>query len=83
MAEIMVHFLEMWVRLFLIGQWHQIQILACIINIKVTKKLPVRKGEIAPWFDEPRGGIQYMLDPDFVKGNKESYEIKKKVLLMH
>ncbi len=38
---------------------------------KVTKELPVRKGEIAPWFDEPGGGIQYMLDPDFVKKIKE------------
>ena len=37
----------------------------------MTKELPVRKGEIAPWFDEPGGGTQYMLDPDFVK------EIKK------
>ena len=38
---------------------------------KVNKEIPVRKGEIAPWFDEPGGGTQYMLDPDFVK------EIKK------
>jgi len=38
---------------------------------KVTRELPVRKGEIAPWFDEPGGGTQYMLDPDFVKEIKE------------
>ena len=26
----------------------------------------MRKGEIAPWFDEPGGGTQYKIDPDFV-----------------
>ncbi len=44
---------------------------------KVTKELPVRKGEIAPWFDEPRGGIQYMLDPDFVKEIKKVMKSKE------
>lgn len=33
---------------------------------KVTDEIPVQKGEIAPWFDQPGGGIQYKLDPNFV-----------------
>jgi len=40
---------------------------------QVCKELPVKKGEIAPWFDEPGGGTQYQLDPAFVD------EIKKKL----
>ena len=34
---------------------------------RVNKEIPVRKGEIVPWFDEPGGGTQYMLDPNFVE----------------
>ncbi|HHZ06204.1 MAG TPA: glycohydrolase toxin TNT-related protein [Clostridiales bacterium] len=32
----------------------------------VKKELPVRRGVIAPWFDEPGLGVQFMLDPTFV-----------------
>ncbi|MEG0416684.1 MAG: TNT domain-containing protein, partial [Erysipelothrix sp.] len=34
---------------------------------EILKEIPVREGIIAPWFNQPGGGIQYMLDPDFVK----------------
>lgn len=33
----------------------------------VAREMPVRKGKIAPWFDQPRGGIQYQIDPGFVE----------------
>lgn len=29
---------------------------------KVTKDLPVRKGIIQAWFDQPGGGIQYKMN---------------------
>ena len=32
---------------------------------EVVKPIGVRAGKIAPWFDQPGGGIQYML-PDLV-----------------
>ena len=32
---------------------------------EVVRPFPVREGEIAPWFDQPGGGIQYKLDPNF------------------
>lgn len=34
---------------------------------EVKKSIPVRAGIIAPWFDQPGGGIQYQLDPEFVQ----------------
>lgn len=33
----------------------------------VAREMPVRKGKIAPWFDQPGGGIQYQIDPGFVE----------------
>ena len=33
---------------------------------EVTRPLPVREGTVAPWFDQPGGGIQFQLEPDFV-----------------
>lgn len=33
----------------------------------VEREMPVRKGKIAPWFDQPGGGIQYQIDPGFVE----------------
>jgi len=33
----------------------------------VVKELPVYEGQIAPWFDEPGGGIQYYLTEDIDK----------------
>lgn len=37
-----------------------------IQSVYCKKELPVREGTIAPWFDEPGLGTQYMLDPTFV-----------------
>lgn len=34
---------------------------------EILMDLPVLKGKIAPWFDQPGGGIQYKLDPSFVE----------------
>lgn len=33
----------------------------------VAREMPVRKGKIAPWFDQPGGGIQYQIDLGFVE----------------
>lgn len=33
----------------------------------VAREMPVLKGKIAPWFDQPGGGIQYQIDPGFVE----------------
>lgn len=33
----------------------------------VAREMSVRKGKIAPWFDQPGGGIQYQIDPGFVE----------------
>ena len=33
----------------------------------VAREMPVRKGKIAPWFDQPGGGIQSQIDPGFVE----------------
>lgn len=33
----------------------------------VAREMPVRKGKIAQWFDQPGGGIQYQIDPGFVE----------------
>lgn len=33
----------------------------------VAREMPVRKGKIAPWFDQLGGGIQYQIDPGFVE----------------
>lgn len=33
---------------------------------EVMDDIPMREGEIAPWFDQPGGGIQYQMDPTFV-----------------
>ncbi len=33
---------------------------------EVLKDIKVRKGDIASWFDQPGGGTQYKLDPEFV-----------------
>lgn len=39
-----------------------------IYNKYVVKKLlPVQKGVIASWFDQPGGGIQYKLEDNFVE----------------
>ena len=34
---------------------------------EILMDLPVLKGKIAPWFDQPGGGIQFKLDPFFAK----------------
>lgn len=34
---------------------------------EILMDLPVLKGKIAPWFDQPGGGIQFKLDPSFVE----------------
>ena len=34
---------------------------------EILMDLPVLKGEIAPWFNQPGGGIQFKLDPFFAK----------------
>lgn len=34
---------------------------------KIKREIPMRQGEIAPWFDEVGGGIQYQINPEFVK----------------
>ena len=33
----------------------------------VAREMPVRKGNIAPWFVQPGGGILYQIDPGFVE----------------
>lgn len=33
----------------------------------VAREMPVCKGKIAPWFDQPGGGIQYQIDLGFVE----------------
>lgn len=30
-----------------------------LVEIEVLKDIPCSSGEIAPWFDQPGGGIQY------------------------
>ncbi|QUI25087.1 glycohydrolase toxin TNT-related protein [Vallitalea pronyensis] len=37
---------------------------------EVNGDIPVRKGTIASWFDQPGGGIQYQIDPVFVESIK-------------
>lgn len=39
--------------------------------------MPVRKGKIAPWFDQPGGGIQYQIDPGFVSSIKSKLRPKE------
>ncbi|GAA0086260.1 hypothetical protein UT300007_26990 [Clostridium sp. CTA-7] len=34
---------------------------------EIKREIPMRRGEIAPWFDEVGGGIQYQIDPIFDK----------------
>lgn len=34
---------------------------------EIKREIPMRQGEIAPWFDEVGGGIQYQINPEFVK----------------
>lgn len=33
---------------------------------EILKPLPMQSGEIAPWFNQPGGGIQYTFDPKFI-----------------
>lgn len=33
---------------------------------EIKREIPMRQGEIAPWFDEVGGGIQYQINPEFV-----------------
>ncbi|WP_207670496.1 TNT domain-containing protein, partial [Clostridium sartagoforme] len=34
---------------------------------EIKREIPMRQEEIAPWFDEVGGGIQYQINPEFVK----------------
>lgn len=43
----------------------------------VAREMPVRKGKIAPWFDQPGGGIQYQIDPGFVSSIKSKLRPKE------
>ena len=43
----------------------------------VSKEIPVRKGVIAPWFEQLGGGIQYQIDPDFVSSIKSKLRPKE------
>ena len=43
---------------------------------EVVKPIQVKSGEIAPWFEEPGGGIQYLL-PETVKDLLESGAIRR------
>ena len=40
---------------------------SCYNIYEVKREIPMRKGEIAPWFGQPGGGIQYQIDPVFVE----------------
>lgn len=41
----------------------------------VAREMPVRKGKIAPWFDQPGGGIQYQIDPGFVETIRAKWKL--------
>lgn len=43
----------------------------------VAREMPVRKGKIAPWFDQLGGGIQYQIDPGFVSSIKSKLRPKE------
>lgn len=43
----------------------------------VAREMPVRKGKITPWFDQPGGGIQYQIDPGFVSSIKSKLRPKE------
>lgn len=43
----------------------------------VAREMPVRKGKIVPWFDQPGGGIQYQIDPGFVSSIKSKLRPKE------
>lgn len=43
---------------------------------EIVKPIEVKSGEIAPWFEEPGGGIQYLL-PDNIKNLLESGMIRR------
>lgn len=40
---------------------------SCYNMYEVKREIPMRKGEIAPWFGQPGGGTQYQIDPVFVE----------------
>ena len=44
--------------------------------VEVVKPLEVKAGEIAPWFDEPGGGIQYLL-PESIEDLLEAGIIRR------